>query len=304
MEKSIRNSEIKTTMNREKFKRSIAPYLFVLPNTLIFLIFIVIPSFIGLVYSFHEYDGLNPMEFIGFSNYIEILQDKEYWGVMTKTFSYAFIVVPLLFACSLGIAMMLIQEIRGKGIFRAVFYWPVMISFIIVGLTWKWIFGSSFGVLNYLLELIGLEPIGWLTDSFFAKMSVIIATLWSRIGFYMVIFIAGLQAIPNEYYEAAKIDGASKLRTFWSMTLPLLKPTSLLVVILSLIDAFKQFPLMYALTGGGPGKETMYIVQYVYEFGFVKQELGMASAMSVLLFIMIGIFTIVQFRMAKGGTYE
>lgn len=303
MEKSIRHRTV-TSMNKEKFKKSLAPYLFVLPNVLIFSIFIVIPAFIGFYYSFHDYDGLNPMEFVGLSNYIEAIQDKEYWGVMSNTFLYAFIVVPLLFICALGIALMLIQEIRGKGLFRAIFYWPVMISFIIVGLTWKWIFGSSFGVLNYLLELVGLEPIGWLTDSFYAKVSVIIATLWSRIGFYMVIFIAGLQAIPTEYYEAAKIDGASKLRTFWSMTLPLLKPTSLLVLILSLIDAFKQFPLLFALTSGGPGKETTYIVQYIYEFGFVKQELGMASAMSVLLFIIIGLFTMIQFRMAKGGSYE
>lgn len=200
--------------------------------------------------------------------------------------------------------MILVQELRGKGLFRAVFYWPVMISFIIVGLTWKWIFGSSFGVVNYLLELAGLQPVAWLSDPVNAKISVIIATLWSRIGFYMVIFIAGLQSIPQDYYEAAKIDGSSRLRTFFSITLPLLKPTSLLVVILSVIESFKQYPLMMALTGGGPGKATTNIVQYIYQTGFVKMQLGMASAMSVLLFLIIAVFTVIQFRLSRGGAIE
>ena len=200
--------------------------------------------------------------------------------------------------------MLLIQQIRLKSLFRAVFYWPAMISFIIVGLTWKWIFGSSFGILNYMLEQVGLPAIGWLTDAFWAKVSVIIATLWSKIGFYMVIFIAGLQAIPTDYYEAARIDGATRTRIFLRITFPLLKPTSLLVLILTLIETFKQYPLLFALTSGGPGKTTTYMVQHIYETGFQKLELGLASAMSVLLFLIIGLFTIVQFRLAKGGSYE
>ncbi|WP_373229404.1 carbohydrate ABC transporter permease [Cohnella sp.] len=287
-----------------KFKRAITPYLFVLPNVAIFATFIVIPAILGLVYSLNEYDGLNDMEFIGFENYRELLSDTEFWQAMGRTFLYAGTVVPLLFACSLGIAMLLVQEIRFKSLFRAVFYWPVMISFIIVGLTWKWIFGSSFGILNYALEQVGIPPVGWLTDPYWAKMSVVIATLWSRIGFYMVIFIAGLQAIPTDYYEAARIDGASRSRIFIGITLPLLKPTSLLVLILTLIDAFKQYPLMFALTSGGPGKETTYMVQYIYQTGFEKLELGLASAMSVILFAIIGLFTFIQFRLARGGSYE
>lgn len=139
-----------------------------------------------------------------------------------------------------------------------------MISFIIVGLTWKWIFGD-FGILNYVLTLVGAEPVHFLSDPTYANLSVIVATLWSRVGFFMVIFMAGLQVIPNDYYEAAHLDGASKLRSFWSITLPLLKPTSLLVIMISLIDAFKAYPLMFALTGGGPGRETTFIVQYIYE---------------------------------------
>jgi len=276
------------------------PYLFVLPNLLIFTTFIVIPMITGFVYSFHEYDGLNPMEFVGMDNYKELFTNGEFWTALGKTALYALIVVPLIYCLSLAVAMMLIQPLKWKGLFRSVFYWPTMISYIIVGLTWKWIFGD-FGVLNYFLTLFGIEPVHFLSDSFFANGSVIIATAWSRLGFYMVIFMAGLQAIPTDFYEAARLDGASKLRVFRSITLPLLKPTTVLVIMLSLIEAVKAYPLLFALTGGGPGKETTYVVQYIYETGFAKQELGMASAMSVLLFILISLFTALQFRLSKGG---
>jgi alpha-1,4-digalacturonate transport system permease protein len=276
------------------------PYLFVLPNLLIFTTFIVIPMITGFVYSFHEYDGLNPMEFVGLDNYKEIFTNGEFWNALGKTALYALIVVPLIYCLSLAVAMMLIQPLKMKGMFRSVFYWPTMISYIIVGLTWKWIFGD-FGVLNYFMTILGFEPVHFLSDSFFANASVVVATVWSRLGFYMVIFMAGLQAIPTDFYEAARLDGASKPRVFWSITLPLLKPTTVLVIMLSLIEALKAYPLLFALTGGGPGKETTYVVQYIYETGFAKQELGMASAMSVLLFILISLFTALQFRLSKGG---
>ncbi|WP_281883421.1 carbohydrate ABC transporter permease [Paenibacillus sp. YYML68] len=290
----------KTSKRRPGQSFGSIPYLFVLPNFLIFTTFIVIPTIIGFVYSFHEYDGLNPMEFVGLANYKEIFTNGEYWTALGKTSLYALIVVPVIYGLSLAVAMMLIQPIQMKGFFRSIFYWPTMISYIIVGLTWKWIFGD-FGVLNYFMSLFGVEPVHFLSDSFFAGVSVIIATIWSRLGFYMVIFMAGLQAIPNDYYEAARLDGASKPRVFWSITLPLLKPTTVLVIMLSLIESFKAYPLLFALTGGGPGRETTYIVQYIYETGFAKQELGMASAMSVLLFVLISVFTALQFRLSKGG---
>jgi alpha-1,4-digalacturonate transport system permease protein len=285
-----------------KWKKRLAPYLFVLPNFLIFAVFIVIPAIVGVIYSFNKYDGLNSMKFLGLQNYKEIFMNQEFWASLGRTGIYTVVAVPCLYAVSLFIAMLLIKEVRMKGLFRAVIYWPTMISFIIVGLTWKWIFGDSFGILNYLMTLIGLKPISWLTNPFFANMSVVVATVWSKVGFYMVIFIAGLQAIPVDMYEAANLDGASKRQVFWKITLPLLKPTSVLVLMVSIIEAFKSYPLLLALTGGGPGKETTFIVQYIYDIGFSKQELGMASAMSVLLFIIIGIFSALQFRLSKGGS--
>lgn len=300
--------EVQTTkrffFQEDKFKRQLAPYLFVLPNLVIFLTFIIVPAFVGLLYSLTDYDGLSNLNFIGIENYIKVFTSAEYWRIFGNTFIYAFGVVPLIYIGALGIAMLLIKEIKAKGLFRAIFYWPTMISFIIVGLTWKWIFGDSFGVLNYMLELIGLEPVNWLSDPTIAKMSVIVGTVWARIGFFMVIFMAGLQSIPTSYYEAAQIDGASRSKVFWNITLPLLKPTSFLVLILLLIESFKAYPLILALTGGGPAKATTFVVQYIYEYGFTKGELGYASAMSVVLFVVIATFTIVQFRWTKGGAID
>jgi len=275
--------------------------LFVLPNLLIFLIFIVILAIFGLIYSFTNYDGLSEMKFIGFKNYINIFQNSGFWSVLTRTSLYAAIAVPLIFVFSLIIAMYLIKEIKFKGILRAIFYWPTMISFIIVGFTWRWILGENYGIFNYILTLMGQEPVKWLTTEFNANASVIVATLWCRIGFYMVIFMGGLQSIPVSYYEAAQIDGASNLSAFFNITLPLLKPTSLMVLILSVIDAFKSYPLILALTAGGPGKGTTYMVQYIYQFGFERYEIGYASAMSVILFLLLGTFTVIQFKASKGG---
>ena len=289
------------SLKKQNRKRGLIPYLFILPNFLIFLVFVVIPAIYGLVYSFTNYDGLSEMKFIGLRNYIEIFKDPEFWSVLTKTSIYAVIVVPLIFVFSLMIAMYLIKEIKFKGIIRAIFYWPTMLSFIIVGFTWKWILGENFGILNYVLQLMGQAPVKWLTSGFNASVAVIVATLWCRIGFYMIIFMGGLQSIPTSYYEAAHIDGATKRQIFTLITLPLLKPTSLMVIILAVIDAFKSYPLILALTGGGPGKATTYMVQYIYQFGFERYEIGYASGMSVILFLLLGIFTLIQFKVSKGG---
>lgn len=290
-----------SVQTHSKRKFWLTPYLFVLPNLLIFSIFIVVPTIVGVIYSLHEYDGLNPMEFVGFANYKEIFFDNpRFWTALGKTALYALIVVPLIYMLSLVTAMLLIQNVKFRGLFRAVMYWPTMISFIIVGLTWRWIFGD-FGVFNSILNMLGFDSLAILSDPFNANVAVIIATVWSRVGFFMVIFVAGLQAIPRDNYEAAYLDGASKFRVFRDITLPLLKPTTVLVIMLCAIDAFKAYPLVFALTGGGPGRETTYIVQHIYETGFVRQELGMASAMSVVLFVIIACLTVIQFRISRGG---
>lgn len=294
----------KLALKKETFKKECIPYLFIMPNFLIFFLFIVIPALFGVFYSFTEWDGLSPMKFIGLVNFKKIINSKEFWVTLTRTIKYVGVSVPLLYVSSLSLAVLLIQQIRFKGFFRAVFYWPTMISFIIVGVTWKWLLGDNFGIVNYLLELWGMEPIRWLTDSIPSNIAVIAATIWSRAGFYMVMFIAGLQSIPDSYYEASEVDGATSIQRFWYITIPLLKPTSFLVLTLSMIDTFKSYALVYSLTEGGPAKATTYLVQTIYEYGFEKYQMGYASALSVILFVIIGVLTFIQFKVSDGGEVQ
>lgn len=289
---------------KKQITSTLTPYLFILPNTLIFTIFIVIPALFGFYYSLTEWDGLTEMKMVGLANFEGIIKSEYFWDSLSRTVFYVLLTVPLLFVVSLFLANLLIKDLRFKGIFRAVFYWPTMISFIIVGVTWKWMLGDSFGIVNYLLSNMGLEPVRWLTDGFYANVAVIAASIWSRAGFYMIMFIAGLQSIPISYYEASDIDGASAFQRFRWITFPLLKPTNFLVLILSMIDAFKAYPLVFSLTDGGPNKATTYLVQSIYEQGFNKNQFGYASAMSVCLFLILSILTFVQFKVNKGGEVQ
>ena len=282
------------------YGRKSAPFFFLTPNLLIFTCFVIFPAIIGFYYSFTEYDGLNKAEWIGLANYQFLFTDKEFWYIFGKTFLYVGISVPLIYWSSLLVAVMLIKPLKAKGFYRAVYYWPTMISFVVIGLMWRWILGESFGLVNFLLNSLGFGSIQTLSNPYFANTVVILVTVWSRLGFYLVIFIAGLQSIPDSLYEASDIDGASSSQKFWHITLPMVKPISLLVITLSTIETFKSYPLILNLTGGGPYKSTTYIVQYIYETGFKINEVGYASAMSVILFAVIGTLTILQFKTVKG----
>lgn len=287
-------------------KQKITPYLFLLPNLLIFGLFILIPAILGIYISFTEWDVLTKPEFLAFENYINILQDYNFWDTLGKTAIYVLSVVPLTFVLSLILAIILDRRIKAKGFFRALFYLPTMLSFIVIGVSWRWILGDNFGITNYLLELFGLQSVSWLTSPFSATISVILVSVWARVGYFMIMFLSGLQGIPGVYYEAADIDGANSWQKFWKITFPMLKPTSLVVVVLDTIQAFKMFGLIKAMTTGGPGDTTTYLVQEIYEWAFEKGSMGYASAMSVILFLILGVLTILQFKLSNrgGSAYE
>lgn len=285
----------------KNIKSKLIPYFFILPNLIIFMVFVIIPAFNGIYYSFTDYNGLDAPEFIGLDNYKRILNDPQFIEVFVNTITYSLFVLVFVFIFALLFALLLQGPLKAKGFFRAVFYWPTMISFVIVGLIWRFGLGDELGIVNYLLELGGQEKIKFLTHGTLAFATVIIATVWCRAGFYMVMFISGLQSIPESYYEACKIDGANKIQTFIKITFPLLKPTNILVLVLLLIDAFKSYPLILSLTGGGPGMETTFLVQHIFTYGFEKQQLGYASAMSVIMFAILCILVGVQFKYSKGG---
>ncbi len=282
-----------------RLRIKLAPYLFLLPNLLIFGVFIIVPALSGFYYSLTEWDVISDAEFVGLQNFARILSNSRFWETTGRTFVYVFTVVPMTVVTSMATALLLNGEIKAKGILRASFYVPTMLSFIVIGVSWRWILGNNFGILNYLLESIGLQPVDWLTQTLSATTMVILASIWARTGYFMVIFLAGLQGIPAMYYEAAVIDGARRGQEFRFITLPLLTPTTLVVVVLDTIQAFKMFGLIKVMTEGGPGRDTTYLVQGIYEEAFQRSRMGSAAAMSVVLFFILAVLTLIQFRATR-----
>lgn len=287
---------------RYMMKQKSVPYLFLAPNLLIFTLYIITPAIMGIYYSFTRFDGLHDPVFIGFENYVELFTDDDkFLAALFNTIKYVVATVPLIYIIALALAMIIIQEIRAKAFFRATFYWPVMISFIVVGVMWQWIFGDTFGIFNAVLEKIGVGSIQTLTNPRFAWWGAVFIMTWSKVGYYMIIFIGGLLSIPTSLYEAARIDGANKVQTFFRITLPIIKPTSLMVVILATMQVFKVYPMIVTFTNGGPYDATRFIVQHIYEAAFQSYEIGYASAMSVVMLVVVTLFSGVNFMLNREG---
>ena len=288
----------------KSFERKIFPYLMLAPTLLVFGVFLFYPALNGVWISLTKGDVVNPQKFIGFQNYLKLAADKNFWESFANTLLFTAFSVPLIYAAALGLAVLLTGEIKGSNFFRAVFYWPTMISSIVVGLTWRFLLGEDFGVVNYLLTLMEKSPVKWLTDARNAMMVIILVTVWSMAGYYMGMFVSGIKGISQTYYEAARIDGGGAWQQFWYITLPLLKPTSLLVIVLSTINVIKTYPLVFALTQGGPAGATKFMVQTIQETGFEKSQMGYASAMTMVLFLVLSMFTSVQFKVNRGGEQD
>lgn len=288
------------------FHQTAAPLLFLLPNILIFGLFIIVPAIQGLRMSLTEWGVFTTPRFIGFANFVELAQDAVFWKTFSNTIVYSLFTVSLIMVYALALALLLYKNtIKGEKIFRSLFYIPSLLSMITVGIAWRFILGDEMGIINYLLRRLGGSGIPWLTDSNLAMISIIGVSIWAQAGYYMVILIAGLQAIPIELYEAATIDGASKTKTFTAITLPLLRSTLLVVMVLSTIASFKAYELISVMTKGGPGYATKLIVQQVYQVAFLEDRMGYASAMSIVLMLIISIFTLVQFKFSgKEQGYE
>ena len=272
-------------------------FLFTLPNLLLFIIFFVFPAVLGIFYSFTNYNGLKMMDFIGIKNYTDLFTDPNFYKVLSQTLFFVLLTVPLTYAFSLLVGILMTTKyVKYKTIPRILIYWPTLISTVLIGLTWRWIFGEKFGLINYILQSIGLEQIRWATNGTAAFITTIIAVVWGSTGFYMLMFVGGIENIDASLYEAAGIDGASDWKTFLHITLPQLRPISFLVIVLCTINSFKEFATTVTLTNGGPGMDTTYLIQYIYQTGFDRLKVGYASAASMVLFFILLILSIVQFR--------
>jgi ABC-type sugar transport system permease subunit len=279
-----------------RLSRRTIPYLFLLPSFALLIVFSFIPFFQGLYFSLTDYPLLQSPRFVGLDNFARLFRDPLFLASLSNTLVYMTATVALRVVIGLLLAVALNGPLRGRVAFRAIFYLPVIAPLVTVSVIWRIIFDTYSGVLNAGLDLFGIPPIPWLTSTSWAMTAVIIMSVWKTFGWNIVIFLAGLQGIPQQLYEAAAIDGASKIRTFLHITLPLLKPTILLAVVTSTISASQVFDQVYVMTGGGPGYSTMTLGQMVYTAGFQNYEMGYASAVSVVLLLISLVLTLIQFK--------
>lgn len=285
---------------KKELKKNLIAYSFILPNFLGFAIFTLIPMIFALALSFLNWDGSNPITFAGLDNFKQLFKDTTFQISIVNTIYYSIGTVPLTLAASLGIAILLNKKIFARNFFRTVFFFPYVASLIAVAVVWNMIFNPSMGIVNNFLTSIGVaNPPGWTSSTVWAMPVIIFVSIWKSMGYYMVIYLAALQGIPSELYEAASLDGANSWQKFKNVTLPMLTPTTFFVSIMLTISCFKIFDLVYMMTQGGPGRSSMVLVYHIYNTAFKEFTYGYSSAMSMILFVIVLVITIFQFRAEK-----
>jgi multiple sugar transport system permease protein len=269
-------------------------YLFLLPNLLLFLAFTVYPVFASFFYSLNEWTIHNPMKFIGLGNYQALFNDPTFMKVLRNTLVYTAGIIPFQTALGLLIALGLNQKLRFTTFYRAAFFVPVVTSSIAVSIVWQWMYQPEWGVFNSLLKQVGIQGPNWLFSTTWAMPSVILLSIWKNVGYSVVLYLAALQNVPDSYYESAMIDGANGWHRFWRITLPLISPTTFLIVVLSVIGSFQAFDQIYILTQGGPARATSVIAHYLYQNGFQYFNMGYAAAIAYVLFALLLVATVIQ----------
>jgi multiple sugar transport system permease protein len=264
------------------------------------MIFQLYPTFFSLFISFTRWNLLSPAKWIGVKNYVELFTtDRFFPQAATNSLWYGIGTVGIGISLGILFAVLLNQKIRFKFIYRAIYFIPVVAPTVAVALLWAWLYDSQFGLINGLLRIFDIKGPNWLGSTQWALPSVIVQAIWTGLGFNIIIFLAGLQGISQEYYEAAEIDGASPIQKFFSITLPLLSPTTFFVLVTGVIGAFQVFDVPFIMTGGGPANATLTVVMYVYQNAFRIQKMGLAAAVSYIIFIAIIILTYINFRVSK-----
>jgi len=287
-----------------KYYGKTAPYLFLLPAGIVLLIFFFIPFFQTIGLSFLDYsNNIYHASFTGLQNYVAILHNPVFYKVMLNTIIYLVAAVPVLAIIPLFLAILINQKIKGITLYKILIYLPVIVSIVVAAIAFKWLYAEQ-GILNYLLNVFHIHSIGWLTDPKYAIYSVIIVTIWKGIGYYMMIYLAALMSVPKELYEACDIDGAGFFTKHLTVTIPHIMPTIALVTTISSISAMKIFAEIYVMTKGGPLNSTKTIVYYIYEKAFENLDLGYASAMAVILLVIVMAFSLVNILCFEKNKYQ
>lgn len=290
-------------MNTVKKKRSRydnVAYLFILPNYLILIVFLIIPILRTIQLSFCSYD-LVQSSFVGLANYTALLKDTVFRRSLFNTLVYSLCTIPIAMALGLLLALALNKLSYIRSFFRTVFFLPHILSIVAVSMAWLYMYDTNAGILNRLLKLVGMRSVPWLTDTSYALLSVCVVGIWATCGYNMLIFLSGLQAIPDYLYEAARIDGATPVHQFVHITLPMLSQTTFFIFIMACINSFQVFGQVYILTNGGPSNSTTTIAHQIYKNGFELYNMGYASAMAVVLMAAILLITLVNMKLNPRG---
>lgn len=301
-----REAKVAVSQHGKRFhrKRTLIAYSFILPNFLGFLILTMFPILFSFFLSLCDWNAGNDFKFVGFQNFVELFTtDYVFPTALGNTVYYTVAVVPVTLLLSLLLAMLMNSKIKGRVFFRSVLFFPYVASIIAIATVWMALFNPDRGPINEMLRAIGVaNPPRWTASTVWAMPTIIGLTIWKGVGYYMIVYLAALQGVPAELYEAAKIDGANPVQRFFKVTWPMVTPTTFYVLMMLIVSTFKSYDIMYVTTQGGPGISTQVLCYHIYNKAFVSQRFGYASAIAMILFVIILIITLIQFRVEKRFT--
>lgn len=292
-------TDVPRSMRRQQRRSA---WLFIALPTALFLLFMLIPLGMALVLSFFDYSIVGDFDFIGAANYVRAFGDPIFWIALRNTAYYTLLYVPGGLVVALGAALLLNRDAKVSKLFRTLFYIPVVSSTVATAAIWLWLLNPQYGLINVMLSWVGIDGPAWLYSSRWAMIAIVVMSVWAGFGANMIIYLAALQGVPNELLEAARLDGAGAFRVFWNVTRPAIARTTFLILTLLLIGAFQVFDQAYVLTKGGPGNSTLTLVYYIYDRGFGRLQMGYASAISFILFLIIMVFSVGNARLTARGS--
>jgi multiple sugar transport system permease protein len=287
------------TAKKTEFKKNLVAYSFIAPNFIGFAIFTLVPMVFAFILAFLDWDGspYNPMHFVGFKNFANLASDDQFLAAFKNTIVYTVETVPLTLIMALILAVLLNQKIKGRDFFRTVCFFPYVASMVAVAAVWNMLFNPGMGPVNEILRGFGVQnPPGWSADKDWAMTTIVQFSVWKYMGYYMILYLAGLQGINPELYEAANLDGCNGWQRFWNVTIPQLSATTFFVLVMLVIQCFKVYDVVYMITQAGPGTATLVMVYDIYNKAFVYSSFGSASAEAIVLFALVLIVTLIQFR--------
>lgn len=292
-------------LTKKEKKENLIGYIFIAPQLVGFVLFVAFPLFFSLYLCFAEWNMIDMPEFVGLKNFTAIFNDRIFWKSMGNTFIYIAIVVPLTLLSALTLAILTNRKLPLMKFYRAAFFLPMVTSTVAIAMVWTFIYQPNGGILNSVLNVFGIsDPPNWLQDKTFARLAVSIVSIWLKVGYYYIIFDAGLKNIPQELYEAAEIDGASTWRKIIKITIPMLSSVMFFVTVMLFIDIFNMFNEVFIMTAGGPDYSTYTLSMYIYFYAFREFDMGRAAVASWVLFALVGIVTVIQFKIKKRLVYE